>query len=239
MSQAPPMTVLGCLRFDTARRLLPRDAASVLEIGAGVGAAGSLLARSYRYVGLEPDRTSFEAARKQVGSSGDVLCLREEDYETSERFDVVCAFEVLEHLRDDVEALRRWQRHVAPGGSLIVSVPAGRARFGPSDARQGHIRRYDREDLVDVLRRAGLVDVRADMYGFPIGYILGVASDARARLAPRAETLDARTAESGRWMQPSRGTARRLVATPFMVVQRPFRNSRLGTGLVARARLKT
>lgn len=233
------MTVHGCLRYDTARRLLPRDAMSVLEIGAGVGAVGSLLARSYRYVGLEPDRTSFEAARTQVGPNGDVLGLREEDYETTERFDVICAFEVLEHLRDDVDALRRWQRHVAPGGSLIVSVPAGRASFGPSDARQGHIRRYDREDLVDALHQAGWVDVQADMYGFPIGYALRVVSDARARRTPRAETLDARTAESARWMQPSRGIARRLVATPFMFTQRPFRHSRLGTGLVARARMKT
>jgi 2-polyprenyl-3-methyl-5-hydroxy-6-metoxy-1,4-benzoquinol methylase len=129
------MTVHGGLRYDTARRLLPPDATNILEIGAGVGAVGSLLARSYRYVGLEPDRTSFEAARTQVGSSGDVVCVREEDYETDERFDVVCAFEVLEHLHDEVEALRRWQRHLAPGGSLIVSVPAGRARFGV-DARQ-------------------------------------------------------------------------------------------------------
>ena len=72
MSGSPPMTVHGCLRYDTARRLLPPDATNILEIGAGVGAVGSLLARSYRYVGLEPDRTSFEAARTQVGSSGDV-----------------------------------------------------------------------------------------------------------------------------------------------------------------------
>src|SRR5687768_179150 len=98
MNRWPPMTIHGCLRYDTARRLLPHDAMNILEIGAGVGAVGSLLARSYRYVGLEPDRTSFEAARTQVGSNGDVLCLREEDYETNERFDVVCAFEVLEHL---------------------------------------------------------------------------------------------------------------------------------------------
>src|SRR5262249_52808029 len=154
VTEWPPMTVHGCLRYDTARRLLPEDAESVLEIGAGVGAVGSLLARSYRYVGLEPDRTSFEAARVQVGSHGEVLCLRAEEYEETERFDVVCAFEVLEHVEDDVGALRSWQRHLAPGGSLVVSVPAGRARFGPSDARQGHFRRYDREDLVSALRDA-------------------------------------------------------------------------------------
>jgi hypothetical protein len=38
-------------------------------------------------------------------------------------------------------------------------------------------------------------------------------------------------------MQPSRGIARRLVAIPFTVAQRPFGHTRLGTGLVARAEL--
>lgn len=235
-SGRPPMTIHGWLRYDLVVHLLPEHASSVLEVGAGIGAVGSLLARRYRYVGLEPDRQSFEEARVRVGASGVVLCLREEDYDPEERFDVVCALEVLEHIHDDVGALRRWRRHLAHGGSMIVSVPAGRERFGPSDERQGHVRRYDRDDLAAALREAGLVDVRVQSYGFPVGYVLLAASHARARRAPRAETLEARTAASGRWMQPTRGIARRLVAKPFIWAQRPFVHTGLGTGLVAGGR---
>jgi SAM-dependent methyltransferase len=237
MATPPPMTVHGWLRFDVLERLMPDRVDSVLEIGAGVGAVGSLLAARYRYVGLEPDPESYEAARRQVGSKGTVLCVREEDYDTGERFDLVCAFEVLEHIEDDVAALRRWRRRTATDGSLIVSVPAGRDRFGSSDARQGHVRRYDRDDLVAALTGAGFVDVQALVYGFPIGYLLHAVSHARARRESHASTLDARTASSGRWMQPSRGTGRRLVAKPFAYLQRPFSNTQLGTGLVARARV--
>jgi SAM-dependent methyltransferase len=213
----PPMTVHGWLRYDVFERLLPDRVASILEIGAGVGAVGSLLAKRYHYVGLEPDPESCAEARSRVGGDGVVLCVREEDLETDEGFDLVCAFEVLEHIEDDVAALRRWQRRLATGGSLIVSVPAGRDRFGPTDARQGHFRRYDREDLVAALTRAGFVDIDAIAYHAP--------------------TLDARTASSGRWMQPARGRLRRVVARPFALAQRPFESTRLGTGLVARARL--
>jgi hypothetical protein len=73
-------------------------------------------------------------------------------------------------------------------------------------------------------------------YAFPIGGLLLAASDVRACRSPRAEEVTARTAESGRWMQPSRGIAHRLVAAPFTLVQRPFAGTDLGTGYVARAR---
>jgi SAM-dependent methyltransferase len=233
---APPMTVHGWLRYDVLRRLLPRDVTSVLEIGAGVGAVGSLLAREYRYVGLEPAEQSYEAARLRIGSNGEVHCLREEEY-AGDGFDLVCAFEVLEHLRDDVDALRRWRRHLRPGGWVIVSVPAGRAKFGPSDRRQGHFRRYEREDLARALGEAGFAEPHVVTYGFPVGYLLHAVSHVRARRSTHAESLAERTAASGRWMQPSRGSARRVVATAFAQVQRPFGRTRLGTGLVARARL--
>lgn len=229
------MTVHGWLRFDVLQRLLPASADTVLEIGAGKGALGSLLARRYRYVGLEPDRQSFEAAAALVGDDGVLLCTREEDY-SCDPVDLVCAFEVLEHTQDDVGSVVRWRRHLRPGGWLIVSVPAGRSRFGPTDERQGHFRRYDRADLVGVLTQAGFEDVRVVNYAFPIGHLLQAVSHARARRVPRAERLADRTAESGRWMQPSRGVARRLVASPFALVQRPFANTGLGTGFVARAR---
>jgi len=45
-------------------------------------------------------------------------------------YDMVCAFEVLEHLKRDEAALRDWITLVRPGGHLVLSVPAGPERFG-------------------------------------------------------------------------------------------------------------
>lgn len=229
------MTVHGWLRHDVVRRFIPKDTRSILEIGAGEGALGSILARDYDYVGLEPDRESYEAALARIGSDGKVFRLREEDYSGPD-FEVVCALEVLEHIEDDVAALRRWKRHLVPGGWIIVSVPAGRDRFGPTDERQGHFRRYEREDLARALTDAGFENVTVVSYGFPIGYLLHAVSNVQARRKPRAATQEQRTAASGRWMQPSHRAFRRAVASPFTLLQRPFEDTRLGTGLVARAR---
>lgn len=233
------MTLHAWLRYDVFRRLLPTSVRSILEIGAGKGSVGSLLARRFRYVGLEPDPESFVAAANRIGETGTIHPLREQEYSSEESFDVVCAFEVLEHIEDDQGALVDWQRYVKRGGWLFVSVPAGRDRFGPTDVRQGHFRRYAREDLARVLTEAGLTEISVVTYGFPIGYVLLAGSNVLARRRPHAPTLSERTGASGRWMQPSasRAALMRVSAAPFQLLQRPFGRTSLGTGLVARARV--
>lgn len=228
------MTVHGWMRYAIFRRLLPRDVESILEIGAGLGAVGLRLAREYRYTGLEPDAESYGVAKQRFD---EVLPLAEEDYTAEEPFDAVCAFEVLEHIEHDEDALRRWRRHVRPGGWIFVSVPQGK-RFRPSDERQGHFRRYTRDLLRGKLERAGFEDVHLVSYGFPVGYALLAWSDRVAGRNVGPARVEERTAASARWMQPSRRQAalRRAAAIPLDLIQRPFAGTGLGTGVVARAR---
>ena len=232
------MTVNAWLRYSVFRRLLPAETQSVLEIGAGTGSVGSLLSRDLTYVGLEPDPVSFEIARERIGDAGTVLQTSAEEFESTDRFDAACAFEVLEHIEDERAALSSWQRHVRSGGWLFLSVPAGRT-LGPTDLRQGHLRRYDRDGLAALLHEAGLREVKVVTVGFPIGYLMTALSDLLARRRPHAAELDERTSASGRWMQPSgrNATLRRATAAVFAHVQRPFGGTSLGTGLVARARV--
>lgn len=230
------MTISGWLRYGIVRRLLPPDVERVLEIGAGRGSFGSLIAPEIEYLGLEPDPASFRQAQRLINPWGTVLPIREEDFADG-KFDAVCAFEVLEHIEDDGAALARWKRHLRPGGWLILSVPAGRRHFGSSDVRVGHYRRYDEGDIRTVLERSGFDEVDVRRYGFPLGYILLVAWRILARRGALA-SMGERTASSGRWLQPAERSAalRRLVAAPFVWIQRPFEKTSLGTGLVVRAR---
>ncbi len=239
--RTPPLSLHAWLRFDAARRLLPGEARRVLEVGAGQGAAGALLARGREYVGLEPDAASYEVARRRLQGLGVVHPLDDTAFAAMrpEPFDAVCAFEVLEHLGDEQAALVRWRGLARPGGWLLVSVPAGRSRMGAADLRAGHLRRYEREDLERALAAAGLTEVRVLAYGFPLGYALEAARNAIARRAldPSLDQAE-RTAGSGRWLQPpdALALATRAVSAPFRLAQRPFGGTRLGTGLVARGR---
>jgi SAM-dependent methyltransferase len=226
----PAMSIHAWLRWDAARRML-LPSGSVLEIGCGLGSIGAMLSRKYAYVGVEPDRDAYEVAVRRVNGTGRVLNLTVEDAPVG-TFDMVWAFEVLEHIEDDVGAASRWVERVARGGRMIVSVPADPNRFGPTDEKAGHFRRYEPETLRSVLVEAGLIDVQVVAYGFPAGYLLEWGRNLYAR-GRAAGDMQARTAASGRWLQPRDWMAGGMyaMALPLRVTQRPF--TRRGTGLVA------
>ena len=207
----------------------------MLEIGPGLGATGARLARRYEYTAVELDEHAHRVASARI--NGEVL-LGDIDRVVGETFDVVCAFEVLEHIADDVAALQQWRRLIRPGGAIVLSVPAGRDRLGPADVLAGHFRRYERDDLVRALIDAGFSDPAVASYGYPIGFALEAFRNAyaRRRLERFGTATDReRTLASGRWLQPGAalGPVTALVALPFRLLQRPFSS---GTGIVATAR---
>ena len=71
-------------------------------------------------------------------------------------FDVVSAFDVLEHCEPEALAMRELSRVLAPGGRLLLSVPAYQWAWTDHDVSAGHYRRYTRRRLLRAVRDAGL-----------------------------------------------------------------------------------
>jgi len=80
-------------------------------------------------------------------------------------FDVVAAFDVLEHCEPEQTAMAELVRVLRPGGRLLMSVPAYEWAWTDHDVRAGHHRRYTRPRLVSAVEHSGLV-VRRATYGF-------------------------------------------------------------------------
>ncbi len=244
----PPLAPLApnaALRWDVVRRELPDRRSRVLEVGCGQGGFGTRIAARHDYTAVEIDAASWavaDARVRAVSPAARVVHGSVSALEPGETFDVVCAFEVLEHLEDDAGALAEWAARVRPGGTMLLSVPAWPARYGPWDTAAGHFRRYEPAALAGMLHRAGLVDAHVRVYGAPLGFLLEAVRDRTVAAAGRqsptdAGSMTARTSGSGRMFQPSTSLAGTVIAVgtwPFRVLQRAFPRS--GIGLVARAR---
>lgn len=192
------------------------------------------LASSYEYRGYEPDLASFGVAETRLRDLGRGQVINGVVPEIPDRrFDMLVAFEVLEHLENDREIMTRWSQWVDPGGHIMVSVPADPERFDACDRLVGHVRRYTRDSLGDVLESAGHRIVSIETWGMPVGYLLEWVRNMRARRVMDSARVG--TPGSGRLNQPL-GFGGRLIGLatrPCWVLQAPFRGTDLGVGYVA------
>lgn len=134
--------------------------ARALDVGAGRGAfAAELRALCGEVVALDVDGESLKACRARDRARavlGDSVRLPFADHS----FDLVCMFDVLEHLDDDRAALREVRRVLRPGGLCFASVPAWPWLWSGNDRIAHHRRRYTRAALASCVRSAGFAIVR-------------------------------------------------------------------------------
>lgn len=238
MTRLPPLSPAATMRWDAVRRLLPDEHSRVLEVGAGMGAVAARLSEHHTYLGYEPDATSYRVARDRLSGYEDSE-IRNETVDGATTipgpFDVLAAFEVLEHLDDDKGALCTWLESIRDGGLVVISVPAHRSRFACCDTQVGHRRRYDRQDLEDLISGVGLTTLEMLSYGFPI---TRVTEWVRNILCERRPSPESGTQMSGRLYQPIGivGRITTLLLWPFCRLQRLFFKSDLGSGWVVAAR---
>jgi glycosyltransferase involved in cell wall biosynthesis len=236
-----PLTPRAALRWPLIKKAMRQaHPATALEIGCGQGAMGSrLVSLTTSFLAVEPDAESASTAASRIEPrGGQVINGFSSVLDPGRTFDIVCAFEVLEHIEDDAAALVQWRDQIAPGGYLLLSVPAWQHLFSPSDTAVGHYRRYSPTELTTRLREAGFEPQWVTLYGWPLGYILESVRSRLARTSGKfGESTEDQTAGSGRWLQPSGRVMSYVISVgvaPFQVLQWLFSNR--GNGIVALAR---
>jgi glycosyltransferase involved in cell wall biosynthesis len=134
----------------------------VLEIGSGTGLLTRYLSTREHVVASDVDRDYVELLQRVYGDKPNVevrvldVTRLSADGLSPQSFDTVVCANVLEHVEDDVGALRAMSRLVAPGGRVVLIVPALRQLYGSIDRAIGHHRRYGRADIARTLEAAGL-----------------------------------------------------------------------------------
>ena len=131
-----------------------------------VGAAGGGNTRVLRGLGWKAGAVEYGADGAEVCHERGVPVLRGDATRlplAPASLDLVVAFDVLEHLEDDKAAAAGVFEALRPGGTFLVAVPADPRLWSAHDDAVGHVRRYTRETLTDLLASAGFVldDVRS------------------------------------------------------------------------------
>jgi SAM-dependent methyltransferase len=140
----------------TMRRALgPLRGKRVLDVGCGTGYVAAALENAGMDVwGVDMHLGSLKRARQRV--RGPLFASQSSVHPFFPDFACATLLDVIEHLDDDVSAVRQAAAVLQANGFVVVTVPAGPHLWTRYDEIIGHKRRYDRQGLVTVLRRAGL-----------------------------------------------------------------------------------
>jgi SAM-dependent methyltransferase len=131
---------------------------SLLDVGCGNGFVLSAIRDAYprtRLVGVDIVDDALAAAAGRVPDA-ELARLDVLDLPFDAEFDAVCALDVLEHVDDDTQALRRIRSAMRPGGTAVLLVPQHPWLWSGADTLAHHRRRYRRGELLQAVRSAGL-----------------------------------------------------------------------------------
>jgi SAM-dependent methyltransferase len=140
------------------RRLGLPDEARILEIGCGTGGNLEMLSAFGRVSALESNQAALAIASHNTAGRFDIRagrCPRDIPF-AKESFDLVCLFDVLEHIEQDVATLDAVGTLLARGGHAVVTVPAYRWLWSAHDEFLHHKRRYSAAELREKISAAGL-----------------------------------------------------------------------------------
>ena len=137
-------------------------ARNLLEVGCGTGFVLAGIAAAFPALKLAASEAASEglafAAARAPGASLMQMDARRIPFRGE--FDVVGAFDVIEHIEDDRAVLAELRAAAIPGGGVLITVPQHPALWSEYDVRAGHVRRYRARELGSRMVEAGLENVR-------------------------------------------------------------------------------
>lgn len=137
---------------------------NILEVGCGAGGNLPMLATFGRVVGLEPDAETRFRAIERTGLSVVSGTLPHDLPFEDASFDVIAAFDVIEHIEEDGATIKAIARLLRAGGLFVSTVPAYRWMWSDHDDAHHHQRRYTRNDYRALADYAGLEVVKCTYF---------------------------------------------------------------------------
>jgi len=170
-----------------ARLKLPADA-KILEVGCGTGGNLGMLSKFGQVVAIEPDEESRRYASESTGVTVLGGMLPDGLPAFDQKFDLIAALDVIEHLDQDGASLQALRQLLTPNGVLFTTVPAHPWMWSHHDELHHHKRRYTRDEYVALLERAGFDLDRVSFFNSVLYPMIVLAR--AARLSERSGKAD-------------------------------------------------
>ena len=132
---------------------LPQEV-KILNIGCGPGRSSEYLSAFGKVTSIEYDKFCCEFASEKTGLEIIHGSITELPFD-NETFDLVCAFDVIEHVEDDLKAVEEMKRVAGSNGVLLVTVPAFMSLWSHHDEVNHHYRRYKFKQLDKLFKSIG------------------------------------------------------------------------------------
>ncbi len=146
-----------------------KNVKEICEIGCGVGLLSSMLAkRGYHIDGYDIDPKAIELAKKIGHKNVNFYVSDIFKINANGKYDLVCNTSVIEHIEDDVGALKKMYDLLRPGGVAIIGVPISKEHMSECDKKWGHFRRYNRKSLSEKMKQAGFTIIAHRYYEYPL-----------------------------------------------------------------------
>ena len=166
------------------REVQPPANARVLEIGCGTGHNLAMLGEFGSVDALELDDEARAVAEQRLGKSVMRAPLPELAGVPERHYDLIGAFDVIEHIDDDQAALASIARRLKPGGKLVVTVPAHQWMWSAHDVVNHHKRRYSKRALRALVQGSSLKLERSGYFNsllFPLAVAERLSSKLRGK----------------------------------------------------------
>ena len=164
----------------------------ILDVGCGAGGMLAPLSRYGDVAGIEPSEEMVAFCRERGFEHVSVGAV--EDLPVGdEALDLVTLFDTIEHVPDDIRALRECRRALAPGGLVFISVPAYQFLYANNDRVAKHYRRYTARELRRKMGVAGLELVHMTYFNtllFPVILPVVLLKKVRERFADPGDTTN-------------------------------------------------
>ena len=168
---------------------LPNDA-RILEIGCGTGHNFDMLRRFGHVDGIEVDDEARALSSRRLGREVGSSPLPELPGIPDAAYHLVALLDVLEHIEQDVASLASIRNKLAPGGRVLLTVPANQWMWSAHDAAHHHHRRYSKASLRRVIDEAGL-KVETLSYFNTLLFPLAAAARIAGKISGKKESDDA------------------------------------------------